>query len=360
MPQYIAAASLFTGKEWLQKAVIEINDGIITSIDYNGYDATKAFPVIVPAFIDLQIYGADQKLLSEFPDANCIQKIYAYCLAGGAAYFQPTIASQSIDVIYKAIDAVKAYKTSGGKGCIGLHIEGPWINAAKKGAHNENVIHSPSVEEVEEIINYGSGYISMITLAPEICDPNIIDIIQSYGIVVSAGHSNANYEKATQFFDNNIKVATHLFNAMSPFAHRAPGMVGALFNHDHAMSSIIVDGHHVNYNAVKTAKKIMGERLFCITDAVTATSTGFYKHALVGDKYESDGTLSGSALTQLKSVQNLVEHVGVDFTEAIKMCSVYPARVMQKKEMSGCIQIGAAAALVCLNDNNELMKIIAP
>jgi N-acetylglucosamine-6-phosphate deacetylase len=360
MPQYIAAASLFTGKEWLQKAVIEINDGIITSIDYNGYDATKAFPVIVPAFIDLQIYGADQKLLSEFPDANCIQKIYAYCLAGGAAYFQPTIASQSIDVIYKAIDAVKAYKTSGGKGCIGLHIEGPWINAAKKGAHNENVIHSPSVEEVEEIINYGSGYISMITLAPEICDPNIIDIIQSYGIVVSAGHSNANYEKATQFFDNNIKVATHLFNAMSPFAHRAPGMVGALFNHDHAMSSIIVDGHHVNYNAVKTAKKIMGERLFCITDAVTATSTGFYKHALVGDKYESDGTLSGSALTQLKSVQNLVEHVGVDFTEAIKMCSVYPARVMQKKEMSGCIQIGATAALVCLNDNNELMKIIAP
>jgi len=360
MPQYIAAASLFTGKEWLQKAVIEINDGIITSIDYNGYDATKAFPVIVPAFIDLQIYGADQKLLSEFPDANCIQKIYAYCLAGGAAYFQPTIASQSIDVIYKAIDAVKAYKTSGGKGCIGLHIEGPWINAAKKGAHNENVIHSPSVEEVEEIINYGSGYISMITLAPEICDPNIIDIIQSYGIVVSAGHSNANYETATQFFDNNIKVATHLFNAMSPFAHRAPGMVGALFNHDHAMSSIIVDGHHVNYNAVKTAKKIMGERLFCITDAVTATSTGFYKHALVGDKYESDGTLSGSALTQLKSVQNLVEHVGVDFTEAIKMCSVYPARVMQKKEMSGCIQIGATAALVCLNDNNELMKIIAP
>lgn len=360
MPQFIAAASLFTGKEWLQKAVIEMNDGIITSIGYNGYDATKAFPVVVPAFIDLQIYGADQKLLSEFPDTNCIQKIYAYCLAGGTAYFQPTIASQSIDVIYKAIDAVKAYKTSGGKGCIGLHIEGPWINAAKKGAHNENVIHSPSVEEVEEIINYGSGYISMITLAPEICDPNIIDIIQSHGIVVSAGHSNANYERATKFFDNNIKVATHLFNAMSPFAHRAPGMVGALFNHDHAMSSIIVDGHHVNYNAVKTAKKIMGERLFCITDAVTATSTGFYKHALVGDKYESDGTLSGSALTQLKSVQNLVEHVGVDFTEAIKMCSVYPARLMQKKEMSGCIQIGDAAALVCLNDNNELMKIIAP
>jgi N-acetylglucosamine-6-phosphate deacetylase len=264
-----------------------------------------------------------------------------------------------MEVIYKAIDAVRAYKTSGGKGCIGLHIEGPWINTYKKGAHNENVIHSPTIKEVEEIIAYGSGCISMITLAPEICDPNIIDCIQSHGIVVSAGHSNANYETATQFFDNNIKVATHLFNAMSSFLHREPGMVGALFNHPRAMSSIIVDGYHVNYNAVKTAKKIMGDRLFCITDAVTTTHTGFYKHTLVGDKYESDGTLSGSALTQLKSVQNLMEHVGVDFEEAIKMCSVYPARVMQKKEMSGSIQIGETAALICLNDSKELLKIVA-
>ena len=150
----------------------------------------------------------------------------------------------------------------------------------------------------------------MITLAPEICDPHIIDLIQSHGIIVSAGDSNANYETAIKFFDNGITVATHLFNAMSGFLHREQGMVGALFNHPRAMSSIIVDGHHVNYHAVKSAKKIMGDRLFCITDAVTTTSTGFYKHVLVGDKYESGGTLSGSALTQLKSVQNLVEHVG--------------------------------------------------
>ena len=330
MSEFFSAKSLFTGTEWINETAIEIKDGKIVSISKEHYNASVAFPYIVPAFIDLQIYGADQKLLSEFPDTDCIQKIYAYCLAGGTAYFQPTIASQSIEVIYKAIDAVRAYKTSGGKGCIGLHIEGPWINTYKKGAHNENVIHSPTIKEVEEIIAYGSGCISMITLAPEICDPNIIDCIQSHGIVVSAGHSNANYETATQFFDNNIKVATHLFNAMSSFLHREPGMVGALFNHPRAMSSIIVDGYHVNYNAVKTAKKIMGDR-----------------------------TLSGSALTQLKSVQNLMEHVGVDFEEAIKMCSVYPARVMQKKEMSGSIQIGETAALICLNDSKELLKIVA-
>ena len=359
MSKYISAKSLFTGNEWLYEVVVEIKDGIIASITKEKYDANAALPYVVPAFIDLQIYGADQKLLSEFPDADCIQKIYEYCLAGGAAYFQPTIASQSIAVILKAIDAVKAYKSSGGKGCIGLHLEGPWINTIKKGAHNKDIIHAPTVTELEEILAYGKEYISMITLAPEICDPYIIEIIQSHGIVVSAGHSNANYETATKFFDNGISVATHLFNAMSGFLHREPGMVGALFNHPRAMSSIIVDGHHVNYHAVKTAKKIMGDRLFCITDAVTTTITGFYKHNLVGDKYESEGTLSGSALTQLKSVQNLVNHVGLDFAEAVKMCSVYPARVMQKKEISGSIKIGEAAALVCLNEKMEQIKIVA-
>ena len=359
MSEYISAKSLFTGSEWFYEVAVEIKNGIIASISKEQYDANAALPYVVPAFIDLQIYGADQKLLSEFPDADCIQKIYEYCLAGGAAYFQPTIASQSIAVILKAIDAVKAYKSSGGKGCIGLHLEGPWINTAKKGAHNEAVIHAPTIAEVEEILAYGKGFISMITLAPEICDPHIIDVIQSHGIIVSVGHSNANYETATKFFDNGITVATHLFNAMSGFLHREPGMVGALFNHPHAMSSIIVDGHHVNYHAVKSAKKIMGDRLFCITDAVTTTSTGFYKHKLVGDKYESGGTLSGSALTQLKSVQNLVEHVGVNFEEAVKMCSVYPARVMQIKEMSGCIQMGEPAALICLNEKMELLKIVA-
>ena len=359
MSAFISAKSLFTGNEWISETAVQIKDGTIISITKEHYDANEAYHYMVPALIDLQIYGADQKLLSEFPDADCIQKIYEYCLAGGAAYFQPTVASQSTAVIYKAIDAVKAYKTSGGKGCIGLHLEGPWINTSKKGAHNEDVIHAPTIAEVEEILAYGKGFISMITLAPEICDPRIIEVIQSHGIIISAGHSNANYETATTFFDSGITVATHLFNAMSGFLHREPGMVGALFNHPRAMSSIIVDGYHVNYNAVKTAKKIMGDRLFCITDAVTTSTTGFYQHTLVGDKYESGGTLSGSALTQLKSVQNLVEHVGLDFEEALKMCSVYPARVMQKKEMSGCIQMGETASLICLNKKMELLKIVA-
>jgi N-acetylglucosamine-6-phosphate deacetylase len=251
---------------------------------------------------------------------------------------------------------VKAYKASGGKGCIGLHLEGPWIHTSKKGAHDASVIHAPDMEEVHSILAYGADAISMITLAPEVCSPSIIKTIQDAGIIVSAGHTNASYETAMQFFNDGIPVATHLFNAMSSFQHRAPGVVGALFDHPTAMSSIIADGYHVDYAAIRIAKNIMGDRLFCITDAVTATNTGLYQHTLVGDKYESAGTLSGSALTQLKSIQNMVEHVGIPFGEAIRMCSLYPAKVMKNKKIPGTIEVNTKANLLCLNSDFRILN----
>ena len=341
--------ALFTGSEWLKDMVIHIKDDLVVGIDQEGFDANGAMPFIIPALIDLQLYGADGKLLSEFPEKETIEKIYQYCIESGTGFFQPTIASQSMEVIYASIDAVRAYKASGGKGCIGLHIEGPWINVGKKGAHDVSVIQVPDIEEVVSVLAYGKDVIGMITLAPEVCTPEIIKTIQDAGVVVSAGHTNASYETAMRFFDDGIPVATHLFNAMSAFQHRAPGVVGALFNHPTAMSSIVADGYHVDFSAIRIAKKIMGDRLFCITDAVTSTSTGLYQHALVGDKYESAGTLSGSALTQLKSIQNLVEHVGLPLDEAIKMCSVYPAKLMQHKNLNGTIEINKKANLLCLS-----------
>jgi N-acetylglucosamine-6-phosphate deacetylase len=357
MTAYISAQELFTGSGWISEVVIEITNGKIIAIKKEGYDHKNAFPLVVPALIDLQIYGAGGKLLSEYPEASTIQLIYDYCVAGGAAYFQPTIASQSNEIIMAAIKAVKDYKSSGGKGCMGLHIEGPWINPIKKGAHNEAVIHSPTMEEVKAIIEYGADDIGMITVAPEVCSKEIIDFVQSKGIIVSAGHTNADYTTAMSFFDNGIQVATHLYNAMSSLQHRAPGVVGALFNHPRAMCSLVADGYHVDFSAIQIAKKLMGDRLFCITDAVTTTNTGFYQHYLVGDKYESAGTLSGSALTQLKSVNNLVEQVGVDVGEAVKMCSLYPAKVMQQKGITGTIEVNENADLLCLSADRQLLKM---
>jgi N-acetylglucosamine-6-phosphate deacetylase len=124
------------------------------------------------------------------------------------------------------------------------------------------------------------------------------------------------------------------------------------------MCSLVADGFHVDFSAISIAKKIMGERLFCITDAVTTTTTGMYQHQLVGDKYESAGTLSGSALTQIKSINNLVDYVGVDLGEAIKMCSVYPAKVMQIENMSANIEVNETADLLFLSADRQLLKML--
>jgi N-acetylglucosamine-6-phosphate deacetylase len=357
--QIFSADKIFTGTKWLTNHAIVINNNRIKEIipaTETAHHFANAF--IAPAFIDLQIYGAGEKLFAVYPEKDALQRLVDYCRSGGAAYCMPTVATQPYQIFYKCIDAVKDYWNNRGTGILGLHIEGPWISAAKKGAHIEACIHSPTTEQVKDLLEYGKGVIKIITLAPEVCSQEIIDLILSYNIIISAGHSNATYEEATHAFNNGITTATHLYNAMSPLQHRNPGVVGAVLNHPSVMSSIIPDGHHVDFAAVRIAKQIMKERLFVITDAVTETTEGYYPHHFAGDKYESNGILSGSALTMSKAVKNLVQHCGIELTEALRMCSLYPAQVMKMENEYGTIQPGAVAAMVVMNDKYEVVNVI--
>lgn len=356
------AAKVFTGYQFLNDhAVIVENNKVISVVPAS--DAGTAlinFPnaFIAPAFIDLQIYGAGNKLFAVYPEKDALVKLVDCCRSGGAAFCMPTVATNHYDVFYKCIDAVKDYWNDGGTGILGLHIEGPWINKAKRGAHVEACIHSPTVEQAKDLLEYGKGVIKIITLAPEVCSQEVIDLIHSYGVVVSAGHSNATYAEATAAFNNGIKTATHLYNAMSALQHRSPGMVGAILNHDKVMCSVIPDGHHVDYAAIRLAKKIMKERLFVITDAVTETAQGYYPHQFAGDKYESNGILSGSALTMAKSVKNLVQHCNIELGEALCMCGYYPAKLMGMESNYGVIHPGAVASFVVMNDDFEVVDMI--
>ena len=272
--------------------------------------------------------------------------------------FQPTVATNTLDVFHKSIDAVKKYWSEGGEGVIGLHLEGPWLNPEKSGAHPKELIHSPSIKEVEELLECGKGVISMITIAPEVCSNEVIALIGSYNIVISAGHSNATYEEAITAFDNGIATVTHLYNAMSSLQHRAPGLVGAAFNHPSVMASIIPDGHHVDYAAVNIAVKQMKERLFVITDAVTETNEGVYHHHFENDKYTANGILSGSCLTMHKAFLNLVAHLKLTVEDAAKMCSLYPAQLMGLKQY-GKIAPGYSAQFLLLDDQLNLKEIIS-
>ncbi|HEY0355836.1 MAG TPA: N-acetylglucosamine-6-phosphate deacetylase [Flavisolibacter sp.] len=360
--QFFSVPRIFTGDTWLEDYVIGVDRGIIQTLNQvdKADQPFKRFEqcLVIPALIDVQVYGAAGKLFSLYPGKETLDLMNREFLKQGTVLFLPTIATNTREVFRNAIDAVRDYWQDGGKGVHGLHFEGPWLNAGKRGAHVKEWIHVPSVEEVKELMDYGKGVVKMVTIAPEACSKDVIDLLRSYDVIVSAGHSNATYQEAMKCFEDGVETITHLFNAMSALQHREPGLVGAAMNHHSVKASIIPDGHHVDFAAISIAKKIMGSRLFAITDAVTGTDSGPYRHELKGDKYECNGVLSGSALSMHKALVNLVNFAGVDLEESIRMCSLYPAQLLGCDDHYAKIAPGYAGQLLVLNQQLEIVEVI--
>lgn len=353
---YIHAAAVFTGDHMIEGKAVLVQDGII--VDVVGADAVPADAMMIdvagrilaPAFIDLQVYGAGGQLFSVEPTITALRSLADHNAAHGTAQCLVTIATQPMHTIRASIAALKAYRKQGGTGIMGMHLEGPFINATKAGAHVKEWIHRPALAEVEALLQEADGVISMVTLAPEEVDEAIIRCFNDHGVIVAAGHSAATFDQAMQAFDHGVSTITHLYNAMSPLHHREPGLVGAAFQHHAVTASIIPDGIHVHHEAVRIAKQLMGDRLFFITDAVTATQQGPYQHQLNDDHYAMpDGTLSGSALTMLQAVSNGVHHCHMQLEEALRMASTYPYQVMRMQDRHGRIQKGHQASMVAIS-----------
>jgi N-acetylglucosamine-6-phosphate deacetylase len=359
-----SASKIFTGENWLENHAIIVEAGkILKLLPLSSLDASQKVQqyddcMIVPAFIDLQIYGVGGKLFAAYPEIVSLSLLVEQNKNGGTCFCLPTVATNEMETIQKCIDVVKEYLNSGGEGILGIHLEGPWINTVKRGAHIDSLVHAPSLSEVKELLERGRDVIRIITLAPEVCSNEVIDLLLKSGIQLSIGHSNANYEQSIKYFNKGIKLVTHLFNAMSSFQHRAPGLAGAAMDSDLAMASIIADGFHVDFAAIRVAKKAMKERLFAITDAVTETHKGYYPHQLAGDKYESAGVLSGSALTMAKAASNLVEKCDIELAEALRMCSLYPAKAIDMDDKLGKIAEDYQAHLLVMNNNLEPLELI--
>jgi N-acetylglucosamine-6-phosphate deacetylase len=365
MKQVFQADDIYTGSSILKDHAIVIENSIVTSllpkesIPSGMSIQTFADCLIAPAFIDLQLYGGNRKLFSHSLNSESLEATFEYCKAGGCSHFLITMATNSTENFLKGIEAARAYVESGKKGLLGLHLEGPWINKSKKGAHIEAFIKNPTRDEVLNLLEKGKGIIKMITLAPEECDDDIINLLMDNGIIISAGHSNASYARASQVFAMGVPAATHLFNAMSPLQGREPGMVGAIYDDPNVMSSIICDGVHVDFASVRISKKMMGERLFFITDAVTAIDEGYYKHVFRGNRYTlPDGTLSGSCMTMMSTFKNSIQEAGISVEDSLKMCSTYPAGLL-KDPVLGKIQVGQFADFNVINKKSlELVSSV--
>ena len=364
---YFFNGRIFTGDEWMNQAYITTCDGKVTSIEPIPSESQRSGTIneldlegglLVPALIDIQLYGGNGKLFGEHPSVEALHATVNYSLSGGAQLILPTVATNSDEIVFAAIDAVRQYWNEGGKGVAGLHLEGPFLNPQKKGAHSADLMQEPSIANIEKFLEYGRGIIRMMTIAPELFSDEALYLLQSAGVILSAGHSNASYEQATAAFARGVNVCTHLFNAMSPFSHRAPGLAGAIFDHPSVMSSIVTDGYHVDIPAIRIAKQVMKGRLFLITDAVTENENGYYRHKLNGDRYcMPDGTLSGSALTMLSAVRFCVDKVGIDESEAFRMASLYPAKVLGLEKEMGRIAPGYNAQWSWIGVHNSVRPI---
>lgn len=354
-------ATVFTGKEKLTGKVILIESDRIKAIvdpgsipaganivDYNGY-------FIAPGIIDLQIAGGGGYLFSENPSRNALDAIIESIIKSGTAGFLIVTPTNSFNAYRKVI---KILKQNPHPAILGLHLEGPYINKEKGGAHNIDYIRKPDRKEIKELLDEADGMVKMITLAPELCDLEFIQTIKDYGIVVAAGHSNATFNEARAGFDWGIKATTHLFNAMSQFHHRDPGLPGATLITDDVYASVIADGIHMDFNSISIVKKIMKNRLFLVSDAVEENLEGAYLHTRQKDRFTlPDGTLSGSSLTMMEAVKNCVQGVGIGIEEALRMASTYPAQLMGL-DYCGYISEGYKANLTVFDEFYRVKQVI--
>lgn len=305
---------------------------------------------ICPGLIDLQIYGTGDDLFSAELTSESITRIERNLLEQGCTAFLLTLATNTTEVFKEAI---RVFNNHQPKTALGLHLEGPFLNPAKRGAHPAELIVSPSIELLSDLLDGDRGAVKMMTVAPEQVDEGSLEFLLQREVLLSAGHSAASFEQGMQGFGKGIKAATHLWNAMSSFHHRDIGLPGAVFRHPKVSASIIVDGIHVDFEAVRIAKELLGRRLFLITDAVATCDKGIYQHVFNQDHYDlPDGTLSGSALSLLVAVKNCVQYVDIPLDEAIRMATCYPADVIGRSDMGNLDAESLANVLVFDADFN--------
>ncbi|MDT0174609.1 N-acetylglucosamine-6-phosphate deacetylase [Enterobacter sp. BRE11] len=363
---------IYTGHEILDNHAVVITDGLIERVcprdalpaDIALRDVSGA--LIAPGFIDLQLNGCGGVQFNDDIDALSVETLEIMQRANeksGCTSFLPTLITSSDALMKRAIDTMRAYKSKHQHQALGLHLEGPWLNKAKKGTHNPDLIRLPDPALVRYLCD-NADVITKVTLAPENAGDAVIRQLTQAGIIVSAGHSNATYDEAKAGFRAGVTFATHLYNAMPAFAGREPGLIGALFDAPDVYCGIIADGLHVHYANVRNAKRIKGNKLVLVTDAtapagaeidkfIFAGKTIYYRDGLCVDE---NGTLSGSAITMIESVRNAVEQVGIALDEALRMATLYPAQAMGVDKQLGTVEAGKVANLTVFTRDFKIIK----
>jgi N-acetylglucosamine-6-phosphate deacetylase len=320
--------------------------------------------ILLPGFIDVQVNGGGGVLFNDDPSPESIRAIGAAHRRFGTTGFLPTLISDDLDSIGRAIDAVQSSLDAGMPGVLGIHIEGPFLNWARRGVHDSKHLRLLDTSFVSPLSRLRGGR-TVLTLAPEMTTPEIIAKLAASGILVSAGHSEASFAETTAAIAHGLRGFTHLFNAMARIEPRDPGIVGAALYDEKTWCGIIVDGHHVDPIMLKLALRCKPhDRFMLVTDAMPAVGSTEPTFVLQGRTIrvvdgicrDESGTLAGTALDMAGAVRNAVSLLGLDLVEAARMAGEYPAEFLGLGHELGRIAPGYRANLVLLNDELEVQK----
>ncbi len=311
---------------------------------------------LMPGFIDTQVNGGGGVLFNDVPTVEGIAAIGEAHRSFGTTAFLPTLISDTPDAIARALDAVDGAIDAGVPGVVGIHVEGPVIAVSRKGIHDPARFQDLDDELLALLTRPRRGRV-MLTLAPERVTPTQIAALTAAGVIVSIGHSEADYATAAAGIAAGITGVTHLFNAMSPLSHRAPGVVGAALDDQSVYCGIIVDGFHVDDAALRIALRARPiNRFMLVSDAMPCVGSdeksfvlqGRPIHVAEGRCLGADGTLAGSDLDMAGAVRNAVNRLGIAPQDAAAMASTSPAAFLGLSHERGALAVGLAADWVRL------------
>ena len=369
----LTGARIFDGDLWHEDSALLIADGKVAAIAplRDVPSDARAVPMdglsLVPGFIDLQVNGGGGVLLNEQPDVEGIRTICAAHARFGTTGLLPTLITDTVEVTTRTIAAGLAARQAQVPGFLGLHLEGPHLSVARKGAHDPNLIRPMEDADLARTVEARKGLDALLmTLAPENATSDQIAALHAAGVTVSLGHSDCSYRTAAAAVSAGASMMTHLFNAMSPLGHREPGMVGAALDLGHVNAGLIADGFHVDPASIGVAlraKRGPG-RIFLVTDAMSTIGTAMTRFFLIGREIFreggrltlADGTLAGADIDMASCIRFMRDHAGIDLEEALRMASLYPAEAIGMTGRKGRLTHGHDADFAVIDGDVNVVS----
>ena len=370
MKKAISAPKIFDGINFYQNHAVLIDGETVVGVSSlqmvpsNFTLECHSKGVLAPGFVDWQVNGGGGVLFNNETTVEGLRRIVKGHHTGGTTSLLPTIVSDTKEKRKQAVEAVRTYISSGEKGILGLHLEGPYFASARRGTHDQAYLSVISEDDISWLSSL-SDLKLLVTLAPEILKAGQIKSLCDHGVIVCAGHTDAYSNQISQALNEGLRGFTHLYNAMRPATGREPGVVGSALIDQDSWCGIIVDGHHVDSKMVRLAHLAKPRGKLClVTDSMATIGSQSNSFELYGNTIteqngcliNSEGRLAGSAISMIEAVRNSHIDVGIELSECLRMASVYPAEFLDIEADIGLLKNNYRADIVHFDEHFKVLQ----